>query len=298
MTDDLAPMLSGPVSSLAPALGGGRVAGHQVDSRALKILLNTYWTSAGWRRQPETRPEDFAYAVQSGLMFPPRRFSHDGLIRELKSVCDRLTPQVVGAAFVASLGSRRLDLRSPLGSYAFWRHAAVHAIEVDTEHQCIHCGEYAIAQSEVDIDLNVLNFERHKWAGVRHHRPDYAWLDLFRFEATSFPSPLPDDFAVLRNIVKAVCEAPTGAKPKDLEKALAGVVKSNQAERQVLIQILAYAGVLNCQRYPSFLHRYVPPGERVCPGNEWGYPAGWWRGGSGVNFEALALYFGENGLPD
>jgi hypothetical protein len=109
---------------------------------------------------------------------------------------------------------------------------------------------------------------------------------------------MPGDFAVLRAVLQAICDAPLGAKPKDLEKALAGVVKSNQAERQILIQILAYAGVLNCQGHPSFLHRFVSPEERRCPNNEWGYPAGWWRGGSGVNLEAVALFFGDNALPD
>ena len=295
MSEDLAPTLKCNEAQLSPALGGGRAKGQMVDERALLILVKTYWTSAGWREHPETAPEDLAYAISAGTMFPPRTFIYDDMVGQLAQVCRRLTPQEVGAAFVASLGSRRLDLRSPLGSYSIWRHYPVNIQDVGDKGRFMDC-DNTHNLLELPVDLNVLNFERHKWGGVRHNQFEYAWLDLSQFELLSRPSPTPDDHETLRAILRAACEVPIGSRPGVLEKALAKVVKSNQAERQVLIRLLAYAGVLDCEGYPSFLHRFVQPGERVHPGNEWGYPAGWWRGKGTVNEEAVALYFGASAL--
>lgn len=295
MRDDLSPSLVSGEDQNAPALGGKRATGQQVDGRAVKILLNTFWSSAGWRETRETAPEDLAYAVAAGTMFRPRTFTHDELVGELTNVCSRLTPQEVGAAFIASLCSRRLELRSSLGTYAIWRHLSNHPKEAGADGQCMHC-DWVDYRHGKHWELSVLNFERYKWGGVRHINPVYAWLDLSQFELLIRPSPTPDDYATLKAILRAACDAEPGARPKDLEKALAKVVKSNQAERQVLIQLLAYAGVLECGSYSSFLHQFVQPEQRVDPGNEWGYPAGWWRGTGEVNNEAVAFYFGDAAL--
>ena len=115
-------------------------------------------------------------------------------------------------------------------------------------------------------------------------------------EATARPAPTDGDYEILRAILRAACDAPIGARPGVLEKALAPVLKSNQAERQVLIQVLAYAGVLDCAPHPSFLHSFVPPHLQACPNNEWGFPAGWWRGSGAINREAAVHFFGEAAL--
>ena len=78
MSEKLSPALASDKETLAPALGGKHVMGQDVDSRALKILFNTYWTSAGWRETPETASEDFAYAIAARTMFPPRSFTQIG----------------------------------------------------------------------------------------------------------------------------------------------------------------------------------------------------------------------------
>ena len=54
-----------------------------VDRRALKVLFDTYWTSAGWRdeRSRSTPPVDFEYAKQAGVMFDPIRVSHDDIVK-------------------------------------------------------------------------------------------------------------------------------------------------------------------------------------------------------------------------
>ena len=158
---------------MAPALGGERTTGKGVDARALKILFKTYWTAEGWRNPPETPPADLEYAIAAGTMFAPRDLSHDELVTDLAHTCARLGPRELGAAFVASLGSRRLDLRSALASYVIWRHLPSHRKEPSTSVSCDQCPcrDY---RHQRHYELSGLNFERHKWGGVRHLDPVYA----------------------------------------------------------------------------------------------------------------------------
>lgn len=40
-----------------------------MDKKAKDILFKTYWSSAGWKDDKFTAPDDFAYAKEKGLMF-------------------------------------------------------------------------------------------------------------------------------------------------------------------------------------------------------------------------------------
>ena len=61
--------------------------------------------------------------------------------------------------------SRRVEIRSALGSFAVLQHFPMHAAPGQRE-ACPVCGDYNRPADEED--LNVLNFERFKWGGVRH----------------------------------------------------------------------------------------------------------------------------------
>jgi len=86
------------------------------------------------------------------------------------------------------------------------------------------------------------------------------------------------------------------ARANDLEKSLSKFVHSNASERRVLIEILAYCGILQPSGRAGFLQslastehqiRDRPPDHT----NDWKYPAIWWRGADGVNREALIRCF-------
>ncbi len=100
-----------------------------------------------------------------------------------------------------------------------------------------------------EIDLNVLSFERHKWGGVRHNYPDYAAFDLERLLAEDTPLPNAQDSAIMGRIVVAVRQLPARASRRDLDRQLAPLLSSNKAERDVLVDILGYSGVLNPAGY-------------------------------------------------
>src|SRR5579884_1814516 len=144
------------------------------DSHALRILFDTYWSPAGWKRRPyETPPEDLAYAIQSGYMFPSQKLSHDEAVARARRAVQAISMQKVGDVFLASLTTRRLEWRSALGNYAVAKQLPDHTFMGD-EKWCQVCYAY----KEQEADWNVLNFERYKWGGVRHDHVAYAAFDL------------------------------------------------------------------------------------------------------------------------
>ena len=85
----------------------------------LRILKDTFWTSAGWRR-PRAYPAaaKFARAKEAGIVVDADedRSDHDTWIARAREAARQLTLEEVAEAFIASLTSRRLDLRSALSS--------------------------------------------------------------------------------------------------------------------------------------------------------------------------------------
>ena len=261
------------------------------DPRALRILFDTFWTPAGWRSAPAIAPEEYDYACAAGYMFAPSRATHAEVVRLAMLHRDAVTPLGVGAAFVASLGGRRLEIRSALGSYATLRHLAEHSF--DGEYGCTTCGENA---DEFEYDRNVYNFERFKWGGVRHQQPSYAAFDLAAFRRQPLQQPTEDDWYTLEQIIERAASQPVRATPGDLARALTGILPSNEAERRILLQLLAFAGVLQPGEQVDVQTEFVPAWRRSLPPQhklDWQYPIAWWRGRDGVNPSALREYFGH-----
>jgi hypothetical protein len=261
------------------------------DARAKRILVDTYWSSAGWRERPTTPAEDLAYAKAAGYMFDPRPYAHDDAVHQALLLRDRLVDHVVADAFVASLAMRRLERRSALGSFAALRNMTRHDFAGDSAH-CLVCGGY---RGDAEQDVNVFNFERFKWGGVRHDHVDYAAFDL---EAPAGPLTLPtdQDVAILRAILDRAAAMPDGARPGDLDKALKGVLPGNSDERRTLLAILGYCGVLQPANKSGFFRDFTPFNRRDPPPsnkNDWGYPVSWWRGSDGVNEKAARHWFGH-----
>jgi hypothetical protein len=103
-------------------------------------------------------------AIEAGVMFgEPRVEDHDGWVAAARAAAGPLSPAEVGEAFLASLSSGRLDLRSALGSFAVARYLPEHRFS--GPGWCQVCHIYVERDGTGDSqDLNVLNFERFKWA--------------------------------------------------------------------------------------------------------------------------------------
>jgi hypothetical protein len=276
------------------------------DKKALQILFKTYWSPrSGWRGGAAPDAVDYDYARQKNYMFDPVKLTHDQTVQRLLRARSRVSLQQVSDAFVASLSTRRLELRSALGSFAYAANFPDHKIASSPSSiaptgnvYCSVCGTYDEgSQGSLDPnDLSILNFERFKWGGVRHLVPLYAAFDLELFEQAERLRPTRDDYLILSSIIETAQHLPPGSKPGDLCKAISKLLPSSDPERRILVQILALCGVLAPAGRPGFLQKFTTadhvnrdrPRDRK---NYWRYPAIWWRGADKANAEMVSLCF-------
>ena len=223
---------------------------------------------------------------------------HAEALARIRSLASAITPADVAHAFVSSLGSRQLELRSALASFAVARVLPEH--ELVPAHGayatiCCVCGWHKMPAGEEQPPSH-LDGERPAFGGVRHRDPEYIEFDLSEFVKLPRAIPNAADWACLKEILQAPSQLEASAKAADLERALKSVFRSNKNERRVLIQILACAGILEAEGHPSFFERFVPGEARDLPAQrfaDWGYPTIWWRAKHGVRADAISFWFPE-----
>lgn len=270
-----------------------------IDRKAKDILFKTYWKASGWNDKPYTSPDDFAYAKARGVMFDPVSFSHDECLADILTLRERIAPSSAARAFLSSLSSRRLDWRSGIASYYIARRLSPHPytpVESGRSYGpggegtrvSYTCGVCRDTKDGVvgwerysEVDVNVLNFERLKWGGVRHGRLDYAWFDLQQLARTEMPDPTAQDIAIFRNLLEVVAASEAGDHPGTLEKNLAAIIASSKNERRMLIEMLACIEVLVPRSHDRAIHGR----------SDWMYAAAW-RGEDGYSDEAVRRWFG------
>lgn len=209
-------------------------------------------------------------------------------VAESRSAVREAEPAEVGAAFLTSLASHRLDLRSALGSFAVARHLPAHSYS-PFQGRCRVCG----LSSSQDADRNVMSFERFKWAGVRRDDLTYVALDLKLFRQAPHLPLGKGDLVLGRRLLDAIASvSPDDTAPK-LARSLT-FIKGNKDERRVLLEILAVAGVLEAPEHPGYRERFVDMSRREHTDAHFEdstYPLWWWRGHHGVNVDAVSEWF-------
>ncbi|MDR1976132.1 MAG: hypothetical protein LBQ18_04005 [Campylobacteraceae bacterium] len=267
-----------------------------MDKKAKQILFNTYWKNGGWIDKRHTPKEDFEYAKQKGVMFDDITITHDECIKEIIKLTQKIPVDKAVKAFIASLSTRRLELRSGLASYFLAKAIPPHKYKkavsghsydgniTYTSHTCEICRDsrYGIIGDEKykNEDLNVLNFERIKWGGVRHGQIIYMLFDLQRLYEEDVIEPTAEDIKIFQNILKIIDESEPNEYPGSLRDRLSAALKSSKNERGALIEILACVGVLQPTSY-----------ERKRAGkNDWSF-AEYWRGSDGYNGQVVEEYF-------
>jgi hypothetical protein len=236
------------------------------DERAVKTLMRTYWSSAGWREDPTTAPDELAHAIEAGVMFQDTpTVAHDEIVSGVLDAVARVSARDVADAFLGSLTSRRLDLRSALGSYVIARHLEPHSFEPGPSHVAPGCAICGLPEVERDIDWSVQNFERFKWGGVRRDNLDYAWLDLQQFSRADRPRPTPADRAALNRLLDELENAPPTTTAAQMAQKPLPSIKSNKAERAVLLDILGVCSVLETPAHRGYADAFVLARDRVIP---------------------------------
>ena len=260
-----------------------------MDRRAVQTLLNSYWSPAGWRDPPVEPPKDeLAHAIASGVMFDGTYDAkHDEIVDAVIAARDAVEEDEVRAAFLSSLTSRRLDLRSALGSFAVARHLERHAHDPDSSGLCRTC---RLRADERDIDRNVMSFERFKWGGVRRDDLVYVAFDLERFASAEHPEATSDDRSLLEELLDELEASPPSTTAPKAAAGLLRALKANKAERAVLLDILGVCSVLETTEHRGYAERFVRYADREFPNKryvEHVYPACWWSAADGVNRERL-----------
>lgn len=270
-----------------------------MDKKAKDILFHTYWSSKGWKDEHTTAPDDFTYAKGKGLMFDPFTIGHDDCVVQIVELAAAITPEHAARAFMSSLSTRRLDWRSGIGSWYAAKQLTPHPYTpvatgfsyedgqpVAVGFSCQLCKEAGIVGREryEEEDLNVLNFERIKWGGVRHGDLLYTLFDLEQLQKADIPKPTETDIAIFKGILSAAASCAPGDYPSALRDKLKDVpgLKTNQAERAVILELLACIGVLRPKSY-----------DRPEKGkHDWHYVT-CWRGEDGFDSEAVGRLFGQ-----
>ena len=272
-----------------------------MDKRAKNILFETYWSSKGWKDERTTAPDDFIYAKEKGLMFDPLTISHDDCINQIIEIVNSISSDQVVKAFLSSLSTRRLDWRSGIASYYIAKLIIPHKYTpvesgysykdgkiIAVSYTCRVCKNlrYGVIGNEkyIKSDLNVLNFERIKWGGVRHGDLLYTLFDLEQFKKEQITEPTETDIAIFKAILNAVSSCKIGDYPSVLRDKLKDIpeLKSNKSERSVILEILACIGVLNPMS-----------NDRATSGkHDWTFVE-YWRGEDGYDIKAVDKYFGK-----
>jgi hypothetical protein len=270
------------------------VSNYDPSPEALRILMDTFWTPQGWRRDRAwPSPDAMRIAVDAGVMFSARRTEdHDGWVKAARAASASLSTREVGDAFLASLTSRRLDLRSALGSYAVARFLPEHAIELAPhDYRCLVCGD-STSPGDPPEDMNVLSFERFKWGGVRRDKIMYIAFDLEQFARAPRLAPSDADIDLGQRLIDQLRRLPDETPAAKAASHLK-MIKGNKAERDVLVGILGVTGILQTAEHPAYAKAFVRLKDRELPGRRFvdqAYPACWWTAADGVNAEALKIF--------
>ncbi|MCL6603185.1 MAG: hypothetical protein K6T94_09950 [Paenibacillus sp.] len=261
-----------------------------MDKKAKKVLLNTFWTASGWKDRPDAfAGEDFNYAKDKGLMFDPITINHDQLVERIQELNSTMTKERVASAFLHSLSTKKVYLRSALSSWALTTKVPLHSygersVILPNYSRCGDCNFHSLMSEReyVNVDLNVLNFERIKWGGIRLNDLLYCWLDLELFIKEEVVEPTAEDIAILHKMTKVIQECEDHESARSLEKRLKDIIPSSKNERDVIMEVWGYAGLLVQRDTPRKLRGGYHDFNSV---------AGW-QGDDGYSQEALEYYFG------
>jgi len=247
-----------------------------MDKKAKDILFKTYWTSAGWISDENRKTEtiELEYAKEKGLMFDPLTISKPALIAKIQEIVSIISIKKVTNAFLCSLTNKRLDWRSGLASYANAQRLLLNN----------NVPDFYFGHGK-DEDLNVLNFERIKWSGVRHDNGLYNWLDLSLLDKENIPDPRQQDIEIFKSILNVIDKSEIGETPSKLRDRIKEVFNVSKNERHALMEILGCADILKPLSF-----------DRKEPGkHDWTF-ALYWRGEDKYDKQNVKKYFGVYGI--
>jgi hypothetical protein len=242
-----------------------------------------------------TSPEDMAYLKQHGLAFDPITISHDEAVQKCFEYYALCKKRHVTDAFLASLGSARLEYRSGLSAYSIMQTMPNHAYQQTPASNCKIC---CAQEFKKRLDLTGLNQERFGYGSMIGYKGPYE-LQFFlqqhaRLEAVS---PTAADFAIFNSIIDMIINADEDTKPNDMAKKLRTVAgfKASVDQCKYLLEILGFCGILESEKHKGYLTVCINPGlaPSKSHSSNWAYPVDFWTGKDGINRDAFDFWFGD-----
>jgi hypothetical protein len=247
-----------------------------MNKKAKEILFNTFWSSDGWLSDEnrKIKSADFEYAKEKGLMFDPLTVTKSEILTRLQEIVETISLKKITDAFLSSMTNTRLDWRSALGSYA---NAKRLLIENNFD-------EYYYGHG-TNIDLNILNFERIKWGGIRHNYGVYNWLDLTLLNNENVAKPTVEDINTFQLILNEIRNSEVDEKIDKLRDRLQEILKSSVEETHMFTEILGSADILK-----PFSYDHKEPEKHL-----WTFVLQW-LGDDKYDKANVRKYFGEYGI--
>lgn len=269
--------------------------------RGLEILLNAYWKGGQWA-SGEISKEDFNTAKEERYMFDyPNFMTHNETLDRLNNVLEKISIDEVAKSFLYSLSTRKLEYRSALGSYWYAISVPKHDVMGRIAPICCeYCGwsewDKKPSKYELNRGVNVYNFERYKWGGVRHTYVNYALFDLEQFLKLPKVMPSKNDIEILSNILKCIDIIEPNDKIGKLKECILKqkIFKTNKNELSELLEILGICGVLSSKEFPCYAEKFVPNNGSRDPiehKSDFGYPINRWHAKDGVNKRRFEVVF-------
>ena len=218
---------------------------------------------------------------------------HDQLVQACRQATEIISPRAVGSAFVASLTTKRLDLRVVLPSFAVCRKLPLHEFQHTTiftggdRGVCAICG---LPEKEIIVGSEIQS------PGPAYYLENSLAV-LENFPQMDKPEPTSKDIESLKLIISRLGDS-GGAKLGELPKLLQGVFPSNKYQRQDLLGFLAIAGAFKLE-VESFFEGWVPFDlrESVMPSHFYAkdslHPLRHYKPGTALNWDALNFWFGD-----
>lgn len=220
----------------------------------------------------------------------------------------KINPEDVVNAFLYSLSTRKLEYRSALGSFYYAKaipnHKLNENISIPNSRASVHmhcyvCDWYAWeskpSQYDINHGLNVFNFERYKWGGVRHTCLNYALFDLEQFIKLPKVIPTDHDKEILNKIIKCVEQLEPHNKAGKLRDLIVSqkILKGNKNEVAVILNILGICGILVNKDYPSYEDCFVDKYHRspIEMTNDFAYPVNRWSASDKIDYSKFEKIF-------
>lgn len=271
--------------------------------RGLQILFDTYFGKYGWK-DGTISEEDFKIAKEEGYMFAyPKSLTHEEVFEKRDKLIKQIKKEKVAASFLSSLVTGKLEYRSILGSYWYANSVPKHECK-NFERRCWYCNLHQWREKpderELKTGVNVLNFERYKWGGVRHDTLDYAIFDLEQFlklpEVTK--EEVEEGKKILLSMLHCIDDLNGLGKAGTYRDYLVKqkIIKENRNNIGRILNILGVVGILSGEDAPSYYEDFTPAwGDRRDPAeykNDFVFPVNRWKVKDGVNKKMFKLVFG------